>query len=221
MPITGHVSLEIYICSSLGYHWKFDLSAQHLKESRKLGWGTSIQRSVKLTQKYELLAEKFMKQIKGQVLMILSELIFHIHGSTRRICHKCHGWHSCMPKNIAKCTTDQRHWILWLIQHPTVQSRNFNKLWNLMTKRNTSDNFDKTYNPIFWPKTSPRPLWIVNIKQINWWPLLRRPFSYMIIQPFSKINISLFKIFWCFFGLKCIFGQKTTFRPNIKTAISP
>ena len=145
------------------------------------------------------------EQIKGKVLMILSELIFHIHGGTR-ICHKCHGWHSCMPKNIAKCTTDQRHWVLWLIQHPIVQSKNFNKLWNLMTKRNTSDNFDKTYNPIFWPKTSPRPLWIVNIKQINWWPLLRRPFSCMIIQPFfsgpfgaALVNVSTWK--------RCLIGS--------------
>ena len=50
MPMIGHVSLEIYICSSLEYHWKFDLSAQHLNESRKLGWGTGIQHSVKLNK---------------------------------------------------------------------------------------------------------------------------------------------------------------------------
>ena len=30
-------------------------------------------------------------------------------------------------KNIAKGTTDPRHWVLW----PLVQSRSFNKLWNL------------------------------------------------------------------------------------------
>ena len=38
---------------------------------------------------------------------------------------------------------------------------------------------------------------------------------------FSQINISLLRNFGWFFGLKPIFGQKNTFRPNIKTAVSP
>ena len=38
---------------------------------------------------------------------------------------------------------------------------------------------------------------------------------------FSQIDISLLRNFWCFFGLKCIFGQKNTFWLNVKTTVSP
>ena len=57
-----------------------------------------------------------------------------------------------------------------------VQSRSFNKLWNLMTKRNQSNNFSKTCNPMFWPRTTPGPLWIVDIKQMYLWSLLWKTF---------------------------------------------
>ena len=44
------------------------------------------------------------------------------------------GWKPCQLINIwniVKGTRDPRHWVLWLIKHLLVQSRSFNKLWNL------------------------------------------------------------------------------------------
>ena len=56
------------------------------------------------------------------------------HVVLKRVCcHTCRGWMwtQCSNLNIAKDTMDPSCWVLWLYSTPLVQSRSFNKLWNL------------------------------------------------------------------------------------------